>query len=98
MAPDFEIFQKLEIMRMISVFLPNLRLSAVGTPELRLAAHAHGYPCLHCEFEDCDPMRTASAHRFSRIVDYETMRMVRHTYVGQVLMSADSLAWLRDRR
>ena len=36
MAPDFEIFQKLEIMRMISFFLPNLRLGAVGTPELWL--------------------------------------------------------------
>ena len=32
--------------------------------------------CLYSEIEDCDPMRTASAHRFSRIVDYETMRMV----------------------
>ena len=42
-APDFEIFWKLEIMRMISFFLPDLRLSAVGTPELRIAAHAHGY-------------------------------------------------------
>ena len=42
-ATDFEIFQKLEIMRMISSFLPNLRLSAAGTPELRIAAHAHGY-------------------------------------------------------
>ena len=42
-APDFEIFQKLEIMRMISFFLPNLRWSAGGTPELRIAAHAHGY-------------------------------------------------------
>ena len=37
MAPDFEIFWKLEIMRMISFFLPDLRLSAVGTPELRIA-------------------------------------------------------------
>ena len=42
-APDFEISQKLEIMRMISFVLPNLRFSAVGTPELRIAAHAHGY-------------------------------------------------------
>ena len=32
--------------------------------------------CLHFEIEDCDPMRTASAHRFSRIVDYETMDAV----------------------
>ena len=39
-APDFEIFWKLEVMRMISFFLPNLRLSAAGTPELRIAAHA----------------------------------------------------------
>ena len=37
-APDFEIFWKLEIMRMISLFLPDLRSSAVGTPELRIAA------------------------------------------------------------
>ena len=37
-ATDFEIFWKLEIMRMISFFLPDLRLSAVGTPELRIAA------------------------------------------------------------
>ena len=36
MAPDFEILQKVEIMRMISFFLPDLRLSAVGTPELRI--------------------------------------------------------------
>ena len=42
-APDFEIFWKLEIMRMISFFLPDLRLSGVGTPELRIATHAHGY-------------------------------------------------------
>ena len=42
-APDFEIFQKLEIMRMISFFLPNLRLSAIGTPEVRIATDAHGY-------------------------------------------------------
>ena len=42
-APDFEIFWKLEIMRMSSFFLPDLRLSALGTPELRIAAHAHGY-------------------------------------------------------
>ena len=40
---DFEIFWKVEIMRMLSSLLPNLRLSAVGTPELRIAAHAHGY-------------------------------------------------------
>ena len=38
MAPDFEIFRKIEIMRMISFFLPDLRLSAIGTPELRIAA------------------------------------------------------------
>ena len=37
-APDFEIFWKIEIVRMISVFLPDLRLSIVGTPELRIAA------------------------------------------------------------
>ena len=42
-ASDFEIFWKLEIMRMISFFLPDLRLSGVGTAELRIAAHAHGY-------------------------------------------------------
>ena len=42
-AQDFEIFWKLEIVRMISFLLPNLRLSAVGTLELRIAAHAHGY-------------------------------------------------------
>ena len=42
-APDFEILWKLEIMRMISFFLPDLRLSAVGAPELRIAAHVHGY-------------------------------------------------------
>ena len=76
MAPDFEIFQKLEIMRMFSFFLQNLRLSAIGTPELRIAPMPMVTACLHSEIEDCDPMRTASAHRFSRIVDYETMRMV----------------------
>ena len=38
MTPDFEIFQKIEIMRMISFLLPDLRLSAIGTPELRIAA------------------------------------------------------------
>ena len=43
MAPDFAIFWKLEIMRMISFFLPDLRVSVVGTPELKIAAHAHGY-------------------------------------------------------
>ena len=32
--------------------------------------------CLHFEVEDGDPMRTASAHSFSRIVDYETMDVV----------------------
>ena len=37
-APDFEIFKKTEIMRMISFFLPDLRLSAIGAPELRIAA------------------------------------------------------------
>ena len=42
-ATNFEIFWKLEIMRMISLFLPDLKLSAVGTPELRIVAHAHGY-------------------------------------------------------
>ena len=31
---------------------------------------------LHFEIEDCEPMRKASAHRFSRIVDCETMHMV----------------------
>ena len=87
MAPDFEIFPKFEIMCMISFFLPDLRLSAVGTPELRIAPNF--------EVEDCDPMRTASAHRFSRIVDYETMHV---TYVGQVPIGADNLARLRDRR
>ena len=38
MAPDFEIFCKIEIKRMISFFLPDVRLSATGTPELRIAA------------------------------------------------------------
>ena len=37
-GPDFKIFWKIQIMRMISFFLPDLRLSAVGTPELRIAA------------------------------------------------------------
>ena len=31
-------FQEIEIMRMISFFLLDLRLSAVGTPKLRIAA------------------------------------------------------------
>ena len=35
MAPDFEIFWKVEIMRMILFFLPDLRMSAVGTPDLQ---------------------------------------------------------------
>ena len=38
MAQDLEIFWKIEIMRMISFFLPDLRLSAIETPELRIAA------------------------------------------------------------
>ena len=38
MAPDFEIFNKIEIMHMISFFLPDLRLSAIVAPELRIAA------------------------------------------------------------
>ena len=38
MAQDFKIFWNIEIMRMISSFLPDLRLSVVGTPELRIAA------------------------------------------------------------
>ena len=37
-APDFEIVQKIEIMCMISFFLPDLGLSVVGTPELRIVA------------------------------------------------------------
>ena len=42
MAPDFEIPREIEIMRMISFFfcLPYLMLSAIGTPELRIAAPA----------------------------------------------------------
>ena len=77
-TPDFEIFWKLEIMRMISFFLPDFRLSAVGTPELRIAARSMPMvtACLHLEVADCEPMRTASAHNFSRIVDYETMHVV----------------------
>ena len=44
MAPDFEIFWKLEINHAHDfVFLPDLRFRAGGTPELRIAAHAHGY-------------------------------------------------------
>ena len=39
-VPEFEIYWKTEIMRMISFFLPDLRLSAAGTPELRIAAPA----------------------------------------------------------
>ena len=31
--------------------------------------------CLHSEIEDCEPMRTVSAYRFSSIEDYETMHM-----------------------
>ena len=38
MAPEFEIFWKIEIVRMISFSLPDLRLSAIGAPELRIAA------------------------------------------------------------
>ena len=38
MAPDVETFQKIEIMCMTSLFLPDLELNAVGTPELRIVA------------------------------------------------------------
>ena len=38
MAPDFEIVLTIEVLRMISFFLPDLRFSAVGTPDLRIAA------------------------------------------------------------
>ena len=38
MAPDVEIFGKIEIMRMISFLKADLRLSAHRTPELRIAA------------------------------------------------------------
>ena len=37
MAPDFEIFWKIEIMRMIYFFQVDLRSSADSTPELRIA-------------------------------------------------------------
>ena len=37
MAPHVEIFWKIEIMRMISFFQADLRLSAHGTPDLRIA-------------------------------------------------------------
>ena len=37
MAPDFEIFRKIEIMCMISFFPADLRLSAHWTPGLRIA-------------------------------------------------------------
>ena len=51
MAPDFEIFQNIEIMRMISLLLPDLRLSATGTPELRIAA-PDGWGMTYPEMED----------------------------------------------
>ena len=54
--------------------------------------------CLHFEVEDCDPMRTASAHSFSRIVDYETMHMVSSYLCRASPIGADNLAWLGDRR
>ena len=58
MAPDFEIFQEIEIMRMILFFLLDLRLSAVGTPELRIAAD-DPYPDIEdvhsSRIKDCDP-------------------------------------------
>ena len=71
MAPDFEISQKLEIMRMISFFLPNLRLSAAGTPELRIAAHAHGYRkeiWFSERSSTADSKEKAGHHKFSTLI------------------------------
>ena len=66
MAPDFEIFPKIEIRRMISFLLPDLRLSAIGAPELRIAALDGWGMTLNPEIEDvyssriedCEPLRT----------------------------------------
>ena len=55
--------------------------------------------CLHLEVEDCDPMRTASAHTDSpELWIMRPCTWSRHTYVGQVPIGADNLAWLRDKR
>ena len=70
MAPDFEIFQKFEIMRMISFFLPDLRLSAIETPEWRIAApdgwgdgpHPGIEDAHSSRIEDCEPMRMVPLH------------------------------------
>ena len=98
-APDFEMFQKLEIMRMISFFLTESQVERRWNSRI----------------EDCGPctwlprvctlkLRIATPCAQLRHTDSPELRIMRpcawfrHTYVGQVLMSADSLAWLRDRR
>ena len=68
MAPNFEIFQEIETIRMVSFFQPSLRLSALGTPGLRTAAPEGWGDDPYSEFEevhdsrieDCDPQ----AHGF----------------------------------
>ena len=53
---DFEIFRKIEIMRMVSFFQVGLRLSAHWTPELRIAA-PDGWGMTLTEIEDLDKSR-----------------------------------------
>ena len=67
MASDFEIFQKIVTMRMISLFLAALRLSGHRTPELRIVSGGGDpYPEIEdahsSRIEDCEPMRMASLH------------------------------------
>ena len=54
---------------------------------VKLPIHRPGGRYVNVCTLDCDPVRTASAHRFPRIVDYETMHMV-----SSYLCRADSLA------
>ena len=44
------------------------------------------------QLEDCERMRTVSAHPFSSIENYETMRLVPHTAFGQGPICAEGLA------
>ena len=101
-APNFEIFGKIEIMRMISFFLPNLRLSAVGTPKWRIAAHGHGYRV--SAIEGCcaggmgdDPYPEIEDVHSPRTEDCEPMRMA-SLHCGQLHPNPfeKNQAWLEE--
>ena len=63
MAPDFEIFEKIGIMRMISFFLPDLRLIEdccarwLGDDPYPEIEDVHS-----SRIEDCEPMRQVSLY------------------------------------